>query len=63
MVFIVSYQYSVVSIQTLRVQNYRKKMNYASKNMKNEDLFIKCRMKICVLGIFFVNLQSKRKIQ
>ncbi len=58
MVFIVSIQLSVFSFQILRVQNYRKKMNYASKNIKNEDLFIKCRMKICVLEIFFVNLQK-----
>ena len=32
MVFIVSYQYSVVSIQTLRVQNYYKNCIYANLN-------------------------------
>lgn len=59
MVFIVSYQLSVFSFQILRVQNYKKKINYASKWKKNEVFCTKWWMKIWK---FEKNVLSLQKI-
>jgi len=59
MVFVISIQLSVFSFQILRLQNYKKKMNYASKWKKIEVFCTKWRMKIWK---FEKNVLSLQKI-